>query len=456
MSEVEWAGMRVDAATAETLPSWADTVAYLRSGRAPSAVAALRAARDTGRPIVQPRCGVGDHGDMLRLLHRLREAGPGMLTVTIDSYTRLRQFDRAARALREAPADLNGYPLVAHGWRRGRELIEAVDVPVEIRHGSPDPRELFAVSLAAGAGSFEGGGIGYNLPYCKDVPLRTSMECWREVDALCGRLAAAGVTVDRELFGTLTAVLMPPSISLAVTLLEARAAAAEGVRCLSIAYPQGGEIHQDVAALRCIRLLAGRYLPAGVEVHPVLHEFMGVFPRRRDTADALILYGGVTALLGGASKVINKTRQEGYGIPDADANADGIRTALLGTSDLLDVVRIDEDRVGEETHWLLREVTELVEPVLAEPDLPAAVAGAFAGGRLDVPFSASVHARSWVVPARDARGAIRYRRTGRLPFSTGTLHRNATELGPERPTADLVESVTADINYFLRRDHAPA
>ncbi|OPH14008.1 methylaspartate mutase, partial [Azospirillum brasilense] len=126
-----------------------------------------------------------------------------------------------------------------------------------------------------------GGGISYNLPYSKDVPLRRSLAAWREVDAACGELAELGLVVDRELFGTLTAVLMPPSVSLAVSVLEAVAAAREGVRCISVAYPQGGHAEQDVAALRAIPLLAARHLPAGVEVHPVLHEFMGVYPRER-------------------------------------------------------------------------------------------------------------------------------------------------------------------------------
>ncbi|MFF3854158.1 methylaspartate mutase [Micromonospora sp. NPDC002575] len=451
----DWADLHLADSTVDGLPSWAETVAHLRDSGAPTAVAALRAARRAGRPIVQPRCGVGAHDAMIELLRSLAPAGPGMLTVTIDSFTRLRQFDHAARVLRENPADLNGYPLVAHGWQRGRELVATVDVPLEIRHGSPDPRDLFAVSLAAGFTSFEGGGIGYNIPYCKNVPLATSLECWRQVDAVCGRLAEAGVLVDRELFGTLTAVLVPPSISLAVTLLEARAAVAQGVRCLSIAYPQGGEVHQDVAALRSIRELAARYLPADVEVYPVLHEFMGVFPRDRRAADALVLYGGLVARLGGADKVINKTNQEAYGIPDAAANATGIHTALLGGSALLDFVHLDEDRVREEMHWLQREVAELVDPVLDGDDLAGAIVAAFEAGRLDVPFSASVHARSEVVPGRDRAGAIRYREAGNLPFSAEVRRRNADLLhhGAGDP-GRFIETVSADIDYFLHRERA--
>ena len=424
---------------------------YIRKAGKPAAVEQLRSAERRGRALVQPRCGVGDHKTMLALLRLLEEqAQPGMLTVTIDSHTRLRQFRTAARTLARRPADLNGYPLVAHGWRRGRELNEAVRAPVEVRHGSPDPRELFAVSLAAGFTSFEGGGISYNLPYSKNVPLETSLEAWRQVDAVCGELGRDGVVVDRELFGTLTAVLMPPAISLAVTLLEGRAAAAEGVSCLSIAYPQSGEVHQDVAALRSIPVLAARYLPPSVEVFPTLHEFMGVFPLDPLGADALILLGGLAAQLGGATKVISKTNQEAYGIPDPQANVHGIRTTALAGSDLFDFIRIDEASVEEEMYWLQREVDEILGPVLARPGLRPAIVESFRDGTLDVPFSASVHARADVVPKRDARGAVRYLNTGALPFSRATLRHNDQCLKADRAAIGprLVETITADINRF--------
>ncbi|PYC83178.1 methylaspartate mutase [Streptomyces tateyamensis] len=442
-------GLQLDDRIAAELPDWEAIVAHLRTRRPVAEV--LRQAAAGGRPLVQPRCGVGGHREMVELLRALEPAGPGVLSVTIDSHTRLRHFDTAAELLARNPADLNGYPLVAHGWQRGRELAAAVDVPLEVRHGSPDGRELFAVALAAGLTSYEGGGIGYNLPYSKNVPLGHSLRAWQQVDAVCGVLAAEGVLIDRELFGTLTAVLVPPSVSLAVTVLEAVAAAREGVRCLSIAYPQGGEIHQDVAALRAVRTLAARYLDPGIEVHPVLHEFMGVFPRTRSYADLLILHGGLLARLGGATKVISKTHQEAYGIPDAEANADGIRTAALGACELLDFVRIDEDRVSEEQHWIEREVAELVDPVLNEPALLPAIEAAFAAGRLDIPFSASVHAHSRVVPRRDACGAIRYAGVGALPFSAAVLRRHADLLAPAPGARERspFEAATADIRYFL-------
>ncbi|WP_232376407.1 methylaspartate mutase [Amycolatopsis aidingensis] len=417
----------------------------------------LRAADASGRPVIQPRCGVGGHQQMVDLLRDLERVDSAILSVTIDSYTRLGRFGSAERLLHDRPADLNGYPLVAHGWQRGRDLVSAVETPLEVRHGSPDARRLFAVSVASGILSFEGGGLGYNLPYSKNVPLSTSLDAWRRVDASCGLLSREGVIVDRELFGTLTAVLVPPSISLAVTMLEARAAAGEGVTCLSIAYPQGGQVHQDVAALRAIRPLARRYVSAEVEVYPVLHEFMGAFPRTTTAADALILHGGLVARLGGATKIVSKTSQEARRIPDVVANAHGVRTAALGASSLFDFVEVDEARVAEEQYWIEREVAELVEPVLDDGDLTGAIERAFRAGRLDVPFSASLHARSDVVPCRDRYGAIRYGTLGALPFSGAALRRNAASLAESPEPRDgrsqsPIERVSADINYFVNLD----
>ena len=439
------------------LPDLPEVLDHLRASTKVSAHTVLRDAARTGIPALQPRCGVGGHDEMRSLLQQLEAgAAPDLLPVTIDSHTRLRHFDVAAATLRTSPSNLNGYPLVSHGWQRGRELNACVQAPLEIRHGSPDARDLFAVAIASGITSFEGGGIAYNLPYCKDVPLAVSLEAWREVDAACGTLARAGVIVDRELFGTLTAVLVPPSLSIAITLLEAILAAREGVRCLSIAYPQGGALAQDVAALRAIPRLARRYLPDTVEVFPVLHQFMGVFPRARARADALIRYGGLVGCLGGAAKIITKTHQEAFGIPDVEANIAGIRTTRLATSDLLDFVRVDQEQVEEEQQWIESEVDELVQPILAADDTAAAIAHAFAAGTLDIPFSASIHAYSHVTPQRDSAGAIRYLEVGALPFGRATLQRHARLLGtcPERhdASAQAITSMLRDINYFA--DHS--
>ncbi|MFD3540133.1 methylaspartate mutase [Streptomyces sp. NPDC058662] len=444
------------------LPTPAESAAYIASLGKPTAAEVLADCRARGRVAIQPRCGVGGHAEMMDLLAALEaRARPDVLTLTIDSHTRLKRFEEALRTLNLRPGDLNGYPLVAHGWRRGRELNELVAAPLEVRHGSPDARTLFDVSVASGITSFEGGGISYNLPYSKAVPLAESLSAWQDVDRRCGELAELGVVIDRELFGTLTAVLVPPSISLAISVLEAVLAARAGVRCVSVAYPQGGNLPQDVAALRSIAVLAERYLPAGTQVHAVLHEFMGVFPRERGNAEDLIFYGALVARLGGASKLITKTYQEAYGIPDTEANVAGLRLADRANSSLLDFITVDEVQVAEEMRWILAEVADLVDPLLESDDLIAAITGAFEEGRLDIPFSASRYARSEIIPRRDATGAIRYLSAGALPFSAAQSGRNDELLhsgdGPASGLDTLMDQLTGDINYFrtVFRETAP-
>ncbi|MFF5405658.1 methylaspartate mutase [Streptomyces misionensis] len=441
---------------AESLPPLEESVAYVASLGKPTAAQVLQDARESGRVAIQPRCGVGGHEEMKALLRDLEaQAAPDILTLTIDAHTRLKRFEQALRTLNRDPRDLNGYPLVTHGWQRGRDLNEAVAAPLEIRHGSPDARALFDVSVASGITSFEGGGISYNLPYSKAVPVAESLAAWEDVDRVCGRLAELGLIIDRELFGTLTAVLVPPSISLAISVVEAVLAARAGVRCISVAYPQSGHLVQDVAALRTIPLLARRYLPEGVQVHAVFHEFMGVFPRGRGHAEDLIFYGALVARLGGASKLITKTYQEAYGIPDTRANVEGLRLAARANSPLLDFVAVDADRVAEEQEWILAEVADIVEPLLEQPDLKAAVAQALERGTLDIPFSASRYAKSEIIPKRDAEGAIRYLSAGSLPLSRRALRRNdellrRAEAGGSDPgLGSLLADLTGDINYFL-------
>lgn len=453
-------GQDVDPAA---LPTPAESAAYIASLGKPTAAEVLDWCRARGRVAIQPRCGVGGHEEMKALLAALEaEAAPDILTLTIDSHTRLKRFSEALRTLNLRPADLNGYPLVAHGWRRGREINELVAAPLEIRHGSPDARILFDVSVASGITSFEGGGISYNLPYSKAVPLAESLAAWQDVDRRCGELATHGVVIDRELFGTLTAVLVPPSISLAVSVLEAVLAARAGVRCISVAYPQGGHLAQDVAALRSIPVLAERYLPADVTVHAVLHEFMGVFPRERGNAEDLIFYGALVARLGGASKLITKTHQEAYGIPDTTANVEGLRLADRANSLLLDFITVDRNQVAQEQEWILAEVGDLVEPLLERADLTDAIVEAFSEGRLDIPFSASRHANSDLIPRRDGTGAIRYWSTGALPFSKDHLRRNEELLhavnSPAAGFDALMQGLTSDINHFRHvfQEGAPA
>ena len=432
------------------LPHPDGTTDYLKTSSKPTAYRLLRQANAEGRLLLQPRSGVGAHNNMVRLLQALeRGAQPDIQSVTIDSHTRLGDFPTALRVLNQTPHHLNGYPLPSHGFRRGREINESVGAPVEVRHGSPRPKVLFEVSLASGFTAFEGGGLTYNLPYAKNVPIAESLDAWGYVDRVCGCLATEDIIIDREFFGTLSAVLVPPAISLVMTLLEAMLAARAGVRSLSVAYGQGGHAVQDLAALNAIRTLAAQFVP-GVDVFPVLHEYMGPFPKERWRADSLIAYGAVIARAGGATKLVTKTHDEALGIPTVDANIAGLRTARQSVRHAALSGRIDPSEVEEERRAIEREVQDILEPVLIGPDLVASIVDAFARGRLDMPFSTSRHAHSSVIAIRDHEGAIRFWDAGNLPLSGDALKRNNARV-PRIAASDLLPRLRRDINWFARK-----
>jgi methylaspartate mutase epsilon subunit len=370
------------------------------------------------------------------------------LTLTIDSHTRLLRFGKARRLLMESPNELNGYPLVAHGYLAVRQLTERFQQPIQVRHGSPDGRRLFVESIAGGIQSFEGGGISYNLPYSRDVRLEYSLRAWQEIDQACGALGSMGFPIDREFFGPLSSVLTPPSIALTVGFLEAILAAREGCTCLSVAYPQTGNIIQDVAALKTIRVLAKRYLPDTVKVYPVFHQFMGVFPQEVRRAEALIFFGGLTARIGRATKIVSKTSQEAIGIPDAEVNAEGIRRTRLAFERYLSFVGVDPTLLQEEAYWIERETCELVDPVLSESDLIMSIVKAFHTGRLDIPFPSNREAKGRIVPVRDKDIAIRFANTGSLPFSKAVKEHNEAKWRDGAPDGPMFERVRESIMYF--------
>ena len=432
-------------------PEWSEVLAHFHQLPKNTVYERLRLARASGRLLVQPRCGVGEHARMRQLMAGLEmQAQPDVATLTIDAHTRLKRFDVAARVARTEPQQLNGYPLVAHGWQLGRELNDAVRAPVQVRHGSPDPRLLFEVAVASGFSAFEGGGIGYNIPYCKDVRLVDSLNWWREVDLMCGALATEGIVVDREFFGTLTAVLMPPAIQLATSFLEAKLAQQSGVRCFSIAVCQTGHIVQDVAMLQAIPRLARRYLPeVADDVFAVLHQFMGAFPKGRHDCDALILRGALVAKAGGAVKTINKTYQESFGVPTLEANVSGVLLSKAANSWILDLLDVNDERVAEERDWILEEVDALLAPALDNADLLEGTCRAFERGHLDVPFSASRYAHAEVIPMRASDGAIRIFDFGRLNVSTKVKKRHREQLGVVSEDA-MFHKLEADIMWFCK------
>src|SRR6056297_1295837 len=365
------------------------------------------------KPLLQPRAGVPRLDEQIELLEHLQNAGQAdLLPTTIDSYTRDNEYEKAQQGLNDARENggdtLNGFPAVNHGVEGCRELIEALDAPIEVRHGTPDARLLAAVTFAGGFQSFEGGPISYNIPYTKEHDLAETIGHWQYVDRLAGAYTARGVRINREPFGPLTGTLVPPSIAIAVGLVEGMLAATQGVRSVTLGYGQVGNLVQDIAALRALRSLGEEFLPDEVTVTTVFHEWMGGFPPDEARANGVIGLGGMTAAVAQPDKVITKSPQEFQGVPTKEANAAGLRT----TRQLVDMVieqNVQLVGVDRELNLIQKASRELIEEVLAQGDGDVAqgTLAAFDSGALDVPFAPSDSAKGDVLPARDDDGRIR-------------------------------------------------
>lgn len=120
------------------------------------------------RTMVQPRAGVPLLHKHIELLQYLEECGADFLPTTIDSYTRQNRYAEAEKGIeesaREGRALLNGFPAVNHGVTGCKKVFNAVNVPLQARHGTPDARLLAEIIHASGWTSNEGGAISYNVP----------------------------------------------------------------------------------------------------------------------------------------------------------------------------------------------------------------------------------------------------------------------------------------------------
>ncbi|MDO5716982.1 MAG: methylaspartate mutase subunit E [Tissierellia bacterium] len=388
----------------------------------------LEKAKEAGLTMAQPRAGVALIDAHIELLQFLQdEGGADFLPSTIDAYTRQNRYEECEKGIKESEKAgrslLNGFPGVNHGVEGSRRVLEAVNLPLQIRHGTPDARLLSEIMHAGGYTSNEGGGISYNIPYAKSVTLEKSILDWQYCDRLVGFYEDNGVQINREPFGPLTGTLVPPSVSNAVAIVEALLAAEQGVKSITVGYGQCGNLVQDVAAVRAMEEQLQEYIDKlgykNVVITTVFHQWMGGFPQDESKAFGVISWGSATAALAGATKVIVKTPHEAIGIPTKEANAEGIKCTKM-ILNMLEGQRLTDSRVlREEIDLIKAETACIVEETykLGMGDLAVGTVRAFEAGVIDIPFGPSKYNRGLMMPARDNEGCVRYLDAGNLPFT---------------------------------------
>ncbi len=405
--------------------------------------------------LVQPRGGFPTYDKVFALYAEFKNANVDVLPLTIDSNTRLNDYAMAKKMLALSEENdvnmLNGYPLVNHGYRSTRKMMVHYDTPVSLRHGTPDARLLVETAIASGIFEIEGGPITYLLPYSKNFPLDKAFLYWKYVERVCAQYAELNEPINRESFGPLSATLQPPAIVIVIQLLEMLLSLEEGVKSFSVSFAQTGSMNQDVVTSNVLKKLSRHYAETfgygDASINLVYHQWMGAFPYNKNYSDALINTSTVIAAMVGADKIITKTRDEAFGIPTKEANAQ----AVAGVKYTLGMLRgLPSIRDEEEEENLELQVREIMEAVFNDnaDTLWRKVFNAIKQGLIEIPFSPHIINANKVITVRDDAGNIRFYDKGNLPLSdkSFSFDRDKIRLSENE---SVVEKIIHDIGVML-------
>lgn len=367
-----------------------------------------------GELVVQPRMGFADPYRMRAGLVATRDAEATTVgTITLDSYTRVGDLSSVEHALREG-IGLNGYPIVSHETATTWQVldgVEASDFPVQVRHGSARPLDIFDALTRAGLHATEGGPVSYCLPYSR-TPLDESVRNWRACCETLLRLRENGVEPHLETFGgCMLGQLCPPSHLVALSVLEALFFYRNGLRSISVSYAQQTNMAQDREAIAALRRLCSELLPLA-DWHVVVYAYMGLYPATIEGARRLLGNAAELAKSTGSERLIVKTTVESSRIPTIPENVEALELATTAARD----TRLTTS--PQEQGQVYREAYTLIDAVLnSDTDLGRALVAAFKRGLLDVPYCLhpdnAGRSRSFL----DTDGTLGWSELGSLPLA---------------------------------------
>ena len=161
-------------------------------------------AKKNGTQLIRIDSGVATLKGEIELFQCLQnEGGADLLGTIVDSFTRVLEFERSEKGLRESEklgrTTLNGYPIVVHGVHNTRKVIESVSLPVQMRTPAIDTRLNLEIGFAAGHTSVAGGaGVGTFISFSKDTPPEQDIHNGQYAFRLLGHYQEKGIPMAAE------------------------------------------------------------------------------------------------------------------------------------------------------------------------------------------------------------------------------------------------------------------
>lgn len=386
--------------------------------------------RREGRTVVFPRAGTPILEDEIELNRTLVETGVPLIPVTSDSYTRGMQLEKAHQALEESIRTgkpiLNGYPIINHGVKNTRKVVEACDAAFDPRLGSRLCQKLGGeIAFASGMTALAPSIFQLFGNYEKKSTLAECIRDTQYVFRLMGYYAERGPIITADIHGWNPNAVFPLSLHISTIIMTALIGAEQGLKSVIPLIEFQGYIAQDLGwfrvAPRLIREYLDRFNHSDVLIPGAFANQIPLYPVPQDQGGvfAYLNYTAFVAALAGAEAAYLRTIDEGAGIPTKEAHAISYRSAKW----IFDVIRtqefpFDSEEIKIEEEMAEKEIRAIVDKVLemGDGDCAKGAVRAVEAGVLDSPFAANIHVKDNVMGIRDKKGACRFLEFGNLPM----------------------------------------
>jgi methylaspartate mutase epsilon subunit len=355
-----------------------------------------------------------------------KEGNADLLGLSPDSITRQNEYAKAEQKWTESQkagrSMLNGLPVVNVGVTEIRRMVESVNCPIQPRYGAADSRLCDEILLA--------GGISHTSPdvfmnfwqHHSKVPFDTVVKTHQYVCRLIAFYNEHGIKISASAQGLYGAGI-PPSLQIASAIISLLLDAEQGVQYLRIQSAAHGNLVQDTASGRvCVKLLKyylDRFGYHDIEIFSSVTFNLMQYPIEPGASFAVVFMNTLMAKLIGAQISDIRTIAEAKAIPTKEDIANTFRTAKVIQNFIQSQkISVNENDVELEATMMEQEVIYILDKVLefGDGDILKGAEEAIRAGVLDNPFAANRAAAGKVMGIKDCDGAIRYLKTGNLPF----------------------------------------
>jgi methylaspartate mutase epsilon subunit len=382
-----------------------------------------------GKTVVWPRAGTPILDEEIKLCRTMVESGVPLIPVTTDSYTRLLQFDKAQQGLDESTRSgrpmLNGYPIINHGVRNTRKLVESCEGAFDPRVSRLSQKLGAEIAFASGMTGIAASPFVYFGSYEKNATLAECIASSQYVFRLVGYYAERGIILTTDMHGWIPCGVFPLSVHIAAMIASALMAAEQGVKSIIPLVEGEGCMVQDLAWIRVTPRLMREYLDkfgyTDVTLPGTFGSQLPLFPVPQGMGEAFgyLNYTAMVGALGEVEAVFLRTIDEGAGVATPEAHALSYRSANW----IFEVMRaqkihIEIEEVKTEERITEMEVRAILDKLLeiGGGDIVEGTIRGVEAGIIDSPFCPNVNVQDKVLGVKDRGGACRYVEFGNLPI----------------------------------------